>query len=407
MGKAEALTPKAIANKIKAKGLQKLRWYCQLCQKQCRDENGFKCHIDSEGHQRQMEVFSGRSNFIVDQYSKEFEEDFIRLLSRQYLNSKVSANQVYSDYIKDRHHVHMNSTQWTTLSEFVKYLGKTSKCIVEETPKGWLISYINRDPAYINKKENEEKKEKMEILEEERQKIEIEKRLKELNKFDTLDEEKIKPSELTQEDKEQLANIGLTLKTNSSKLAYDKNIFVSTSSSTNDSKKISNDETNPKPYAKKLTAMEEIMLKEKEKQEFQKRKDQEKHQNTTTTTSTSTTNTSKKEVPWIIKDIVVKIVDKQLSDGKYYKKKGYIMSVENEFLARVKLLDTSDILKIDQIFLETVIPQVGSEVMVLNGKYRGKVASMKDVNFEKFNATLKLSDGTTLTLPYEDFSKLY
>ena len=32
------LTPKAIANRIKAKGLQKLRWYCQMCQKQCRDE---------------------------------------------------------------------------------------------------------------------------------------------------------------------------------------------------------------------------------------------------------------------------------------------------------------------------------------------------------------------------------
>ena len=40
MGKEKAgfLTPKAISNRIKAKGLQKLRWYCQMCQKQCRDE---------------------------------------------------------------------------------------------------------------------------------------------------------------------------------------------------------------------------------------------------------------------------------------------------------------------------------------------------------------------------------
>jgi DNA/RNA-binding protein KIN17 len=36
MGKAEAGTPKAIANKMKSKGLQKLRWYCQMCQKQVR-----------------------------------------------------------------------------------------------------------------------------------------------------------------------------------------------------------------------------------------------------------------------------------------------------------------------------------------------------------------------------------
>ena len=44
MGKNDFMSPKAIGNRIKAKGLSKLRWYCQLCSKQCRDENGFKCH---------------------------------------------------------------------------------------------------------------------------------------------------------------------------------------------------------------------------------------------------------------------------------------------------------------------------------------------------------------------------
>ena len=51
------LAPTQIANRIKAKGLQKLRWYCQMCGKQCRDENGFKCHLSSDSHQRQMMVF--------------------------------------------------------------------------------------------------------------------------------------------------------------------------------------------------------------------------------------------------------------------------------------------------------------------------------------------------------------
>ena len=61
MGKgkrAEAGTPKWLANKMKSKGLQKLRWYCQMCQKQCRDQNGFKCHISSESHQRQLLLFA-------------------------------------------------------------------------------------------------------------------------------------------------------------------------------------------------------------------------------------------------------------------------------------------------------------------------------------------------------------
>ena len=59
---------KAIGNAIKAKGLQKLRWYCQMCQKQCRDENGFKVRrrgaiaIDQQQQQlaAQRSLFRGR-----------------------------------------------------------------------------------------------------------------------------------------------------------------------------------------------------------------------------------------------------------------------------------------------------------------------------------------------------------
>ena len=70
MGKEKGgfLTPKAIGNRIKAKGLQKLRWYCQMCQKQCRDENGFKVRrrgaiaIDQQQQQlaAQRSLFRGR-----------------------------------------------------------------------------------------------------------------------------------------------------------------------------------------------------------------------------------------------------------------------------------------------------------------------------------------------------------
>ena len=45
-----------------------------------------------------------------------------------------------------RDHVHMNSTKYHTLTEFVKYLGRTGKCRVDETEKGWFISLIQEDP---------------------------------------------------------------------------------------------------------------------------------------------------------------------------------------------------------------------------------------------------------------------
>ncbi len=40
----------------------------------------------------------------------------------------------------------MNSTTFHTLTEFVKYLGRTGKCRVDETEKGWFISLIQEDP---------------------------------------------------------------------------------------------------------------------------------------------------------------------------------------------------------------------------------------------------------------------
>ncbi len=69
-----------IGNRIKAKGLQKLRWYCQLCQKQCRDENGFKCHQLSDSHRRQMEVFGQNPERVVEGFSEEFEAMFMEHL---------------------------------------------------------------------------------------------------------------------------------------------------------------------------------------------------------------------------------------------------------------------------------------------------------------------------------------
>lgn len=114
-----------ISNRIKSKGLQKLRWFCQMCQKQCRDENGFKCHLNSESHKRQMEIFGQNADRVIAGYSEEFEADFMQLMRTSHPNNRVAAKNVYNEFIADKYHIHMNSTKWFTLTEFVKYLGKT------------------------------------------------------------------------------------------------------------------------------------------------------------------------------------------------------------------------------------------------------------------------------------------
>ncbi|KAI9592316.1 domain of Kin17 curved DNA-binding protein-domain-containing protein [Syncephalis fuscata] len=160
MAKDGFLTPKAIANRIKSKGLQKLRWYCQMCEKQCRDDNGFKCHIMSESHQRQMMLFGQSAGKFLDNYSKEFKTEFLKVLSSRYNTRRVHSNVVYQEYISDKNHVHMNSTRWNSLTEFVAQLGREGIAVVDETDKGWFIQWIDNSPRAMARRDAAEKKER-------------------------------------------------------------------------------------------------------------------------------------------------------------------------------------------------------------------------------------------------------
>jgi DNA/RNA-binding protein KIN17 len=110
MPRAEKGSAKAIANKVKSKGLQKLKFFCQMCNKQCRDQNGFKCHLTSESHQRQLLLFAENQNSYLREFSREFESSFMRILRHQFGSKRIRANEVYQEVIKDKGHIHMNST---------------------------------------------------------------------------------------------------------------------------------------------------------------------------------------------------------------------------------------------------------------------------------------------------------
>ena len=52
----------------------------------------------------------------------------------------------------------MNATKWVTLTGFVQYLGTSGKCTVDETEKGYYITWIDRDPETIARQEALNKK---------------------------------------------------------------------------------------------------------------------------------------------------------------------------------------------------------------------------------------------------------
>ena len=90
-------------------------------------------------------------------------------MKRSHWFSRIAATVVYNEYINNRHHIQMNLIEWATLTEFVKYLSWTGKCKVEETPKGWFITYIDRDLETLFKERLKNKRIKADLAEEEKQ----------------------------------------------------------------------------------------------------------------------------------------------------------------------------------------------------------------------------------------------
>lgn len=380
--KAEVGTPKYLANKMKAKGLQKLRWYCQMCQKQCRDENGFKCHTTSESHQRQLLLFADNSKRFIDDFSYQFAKGYVEILKRQFGSKRVNANRVYQEYIHDRDHVHMNGTRWVTLTGFVKWLGKTGQATVDETEKGWFITYIDRSPETVEKEEKKIKKMKMDKNDEEKQIEFIEKQAR-------LAQEKEGPppepvfTELVRDSEEEPLKLELKLKPDVSKIipVVDQNIFKRPSlPSFSDSKKFKTEE-------KKKTALDEIKEQEEINKEKKNRKDY-----------------------WLTEGIIVKIVTKTLGED-FYKQKGVIREVIGKYVAVVKLLESGKKVKIDQEQLETVIPALGKLVKVVNGAYRGETAKLLALDEKHFCVDIEIASGVlkdrkVTGVQYEDICKL-
>ena len=58
----------------------------------------------------------------MDSFSSEFHNEYINTLKRRFNTKRVHANIVYQEYINDRNHIHMNSTRWLTLTDYVNIL---------------------------------------------------------------------------------------------------------------------------------------------------------------------------------------------------------------------------------------------------------------------------------------------
>eukprot|EP00762_Andalucia_godoyi_P006836 ANDGO_00871.mRNA.1 KIN17-like protein len=144
---------KRMANNQKAKGLGKLKFYCSACSKQCRDENGFQNHCTTAAHMAAMASFVSDPSAVLKDNSARFEDQFLDVLHTLFPNVAVKANTVYQEIVKDRHHVHMNSTKWAALGDFVKDAGKRGLFVVaeDELTGELLIKAVQKDKHLLFK----------------------------------------------------------------------------------------------------------------------------------------------------------------------------------------------------------------------------------------------------------------
>ncbi|KAF7511341.1 hypothetical protein GJ744_004906 [Endocarpon pusillum] len=176
MPRAEMGSTKQISNQMKSKGLQRLRWYCQACSRQMRDENGFKCHVSSESHVRNMMLIGEDPRKAINDFSNQFQSDFLKLLRTGHGEKKINVNHFYQEYISNKEHVHMNATRWASLTEFAKFLGREGICRVEEEEAdsngrggGLMISWIDNSPEALRRQDALRKKERQDRGDEERE----------------------------------------------------------------------------------------------------------------------------------------------------------------------------------------------------------------------------------------------
>lgn len=110
----------------------------------------------------------------------------------------------------------------------------------------------------------------------------------------------------------------------------------------------------------------------------------------------------------LFEGIVVKVVAKELKAQGYYKKKGVVQQVVVRYVGEVRMLESGDVLRVDQAQLETVLAALGQPVLVVRGKHRGERAVLTTLDTERYAAHVRLARGQAeLQLEYEDVCKLH
>ena len=255
---------------------------------------------------------------------------------------------------------------------------------------GWYVTYIDRDPETLAAQERKAKKQKMDKDDEERMMEFIEKQV-EKGQQETSGQDETTKEPLTRFDNDTPLVLNMKINKKPKLLPIIKQEADKASSTGELVSMISN-------IKSEKSNNDEYM--DKETSSIKSEKHIPKH---------SEDDDSREG--WLREGLIVKVVTKTLGN-KYYKSKGVIQSVENSnFVGKVKLRLPEEvenhIIKLDQEYLETVIPAIGKQVVILWGKYKDMKGVVHKLHVESYSIDVKLDGNDTIVkdLLYEQICK--
>ena len=329
-----------------------------MCKKQCGDENGFKNHCTTEGHLRNMEKFSSDSDKYIESFSREFEKSYLDVLSHHHHTKRVNANYVYNELIQDKSHVHMNATKWDSLASFVRYLGETGKCEIEETERGWFVKWI--DPEEIAREVARRKRDEADARLEKRRLDVLLRNQKETSNVQLHDEQGHNQEE-EDDGRPVESEIIMQAPTKKLKILAPSSLFAS---STDD-------------------PVEEAI-------------------------SDANTALREDDAPtWLLPGIIVRINSSKVGPS-LKNEKAVVLDVRNDHADLIILKSGQDAVEVPSKRLESVIPAKGGRVVVLGlHKKRGLRGHVEAVNPTDSRVTVLLDNGDKEDFDFEDVSKLF
>ncbi|XP_041376222.1 DNA/RNA-binding protein KIN17-like [Gigantopelta aegis] len=341
-------------------------------------------------HQFQLLAFAEDPLTFTEKYSTAFEKGFLHVLKTKFGSDGVSPTKVYKQYISCEKCIYLNATRWNTLSEFVRHIEKSHKCVVHHRKKGRLLRLKSEESECTQRKRKfvpEDDEARWKVVEaginaivgqnrftlspettnavnvavdENRATVLMDqpkgKQVKVRPKITMklvkriYNTERITPNSLTDEvshcpaaeivsDEEPDVSSSTFRKTFRHKISLARRPRTAKETST----------------LKRKSALDIIMEHEEAEKEQFNRKDY-----------------------WLHPGIVVKVTTHKLGD-KYINKKAVVLQLVDAYTAMIQMLSSGGVLYVDQEHVVSVLPSCKKHVRIVNGAYRNQVVILKEV----------------------------